>query len=104
MEGVVTTDPWVMYLVVRKDHPITTAEAMTLAGAGVVRAIDRFGEDDAWADAFRAWSVRPRKVALRAGAEELAGLHNRLDSIAVESAFGVTLLALPPRPRSQAEP
>jgi peptidyl-tRNA hydrolase len=92
-----------MYLVVRKDHAITMAEAMALAGAGSVRCADRFRDDDAWRDAFRAWSVRPRKVALRASAEEIADLHNRLDSVPVESALGVTLLALPPRRHDHSE-
>jgi peptidyl-tRNA hydrolase len=92
-----------MYMVVRKDLPITLAEGMALAGAGSVRCADRFRDDDRWRDAYRAWSVRPRKVALRATPEELADLHNRFDSISVESAFGPTLLALPPRRHDQVE-
>jgi peptidyl-tRNA hydrolase len=100
----VTADPWVMYLVVRKDVPVTVAEAMELAGAGSVRCADRFRTDPRWADAFRGWSVRPRKVALRAAPEEMDELRETLDAEPVESAHGVTLLALPPRLRSQSEP
>jgi peptidyl-tRNA hydrolase len=93
-----------MYLVVRKDLPLRLDEAMALAGAGAVRCADRFRPDPRWADAFRAWGVRPRKVALRAGEEELAELRETLDAEAVESAHGPTLLALPPRRRSESEP
>jgi peptidyl-tRNA hydrolase len=100
----VAADPWVMYLVVRKDHPLTVARAMSLAGAGVVRCADRFRGSERWAEAFRAWGVRPRKVALRADAEQIEELRATLDCEAVETEMGVTLLALPPRRRSQAEP
>jgi peptidyl-tRNA hydrolase, PTH2 family len=100
----VTADPWVQYLVVRKDHPITRAEAMALAGAGSVLCADRFRTDEHHEAAYRAWSARPRKVALRAGEAELAHLHAELDCVALESVFGLTLLALPPRLRSASEP
>jgi peptidyl-tRNA hydrolase len=100
----VTADPWVMYLVVRKDVSVTVGEAMALAGAGSVRCADRFRPAPRWADAFRAWSVRPRKVALRAAPEEMEELQETLDAEPVESAHGLTLLALPPRRRSESEP
>ena len=99
-----TSDPWVMYLVVRKDVAMTRAEAMALAGAGSVRAADRFRPDPRWAEAFRNWGVRPRKVALRAAPEEIEELRATLDAEPVETAHGVTLLALPPRRRSESEP
>src|SRR5689334_13592614 len=92
-----------MYLVVRKDHAITMAEGMALAGAGSVRCADRFRDDDHWRDAFRDWTARPRKVALRATPEEFADLSNRFDSVCLESAFGPTLLALPPRRHDRVE-
>jgi PTH2 family peptidyl-tRNA hydrolase len=100
----VTGDPWVQYFVVRKDHPITMAEGMALAGAGAVLAADRFRADPAWAERYRAWSARPRKVALRADAAQLEQLRETLDHVPVESRFGLTLLALPPRLRSASEP
>jgi peptidyl-tRNA hydrolase len=53
-----------------------------------------------YADAFGAWSVRPRKVALRASAEELDGLAARLDGVRVQD----VVLCLPPRLRSTADP
>jgi peptidyl-tRNA hydrolase len=87
-----------MYLVVRKDVPLGRGHAMALAGAGAVRCEDALA--DTWAEAFRGWSVRPRKVALRAGAEELAALAARLDGVLVDD----VLLCLPPRLRSASEP
>jgi peptidyl-tRNA hydrolase len=93
-----------MYFVVRKDHPLTLARAMALAGAGAVRCADRFRADPHWADAFAAWSPRARKVALRAGADQVEELRSSLDCEPVETELGVTLLALPPRRRSQSEP
>jgi peptidyl-tRNA hydrolase, PTH2 family len=100
----VTADPWVQYFVVRKDHPITMAEGMALAGAGAVGAADRFRADPVWAESYRSWGVRPRKVALRADAEQLEHLRDTLDHVSIESRFGLTLLALPPRLRSASEP
>jgi peptidyl-tRNA hydrolase len=93
-----------MYVVVRKDHPITTAEGMALAGAGSVRCADRYRATAEWADAFRSWGVRPRKVALRADAEQLESLRTTLACEPVESPFGITLLTFPPRLRSASEP
>jgi peptidyl-tRNA hydrolase len=90
-----------MYLVVRKDHPLSRRRAMTLAGAGVVRCAHRFRESRA--EAFAPWQERPRKVALRADAAEMDALL-QLDSEPVETELGVTLLALPPRLRSASEP
>jgi peptidyl-tRNA hydrolase len=93
-----------MYLVVRKDHPLTRARAMALAGAGAVRCWDALAGQPRWADAFAAWSPRPRKVALRADSDEMAQLLDGLDGEPVRTALGVTLLALPPRRRSAREP
>ena len=63
-------DPWVMYLVVRKDHPLTRGAAMALAGTAAVRCTDAFAANPRWSRAFAAWAPRPRKVALRAGAQD----------------------------------
>src|SRR3954470_19941681 len=72
-------DPWVMYYVVRKDAPLTLERGMALAGAGAVLCGDRFRDTERWA----AWAQRPRKVALRAGAEELDALRAQTDCVAV---------------------
>jgi peptidyl-tRNA hydrolase len=89
-----------MYLVVRKDVPLGRGQAMALAGAGAVRCDDALAAAPAWAEAFRAWAERPRKVALRASAEELEALAGRLDGVTA----GDVLLCLPPRRRSASEP
>jgi peptidyl-tRNA hydrolase len=89
-----------MYLVVRKDVPLGRGQAMATAGAGVVRCADALAAAPAWAGAFRAWAPRPRKVALRAGAGELAALAEALDGVVVDD----VLLCLPPRRRSASEP
>lgn len=99
-----TDDPWVQYLVVRKDHPLTLAGAMAIAGAGAVRCADRFRADPSWADAYAAWERRPRKVALRADAGEMELLRATADGEPVATTLGDTLLALPPRRRSAREP
>jgi peptidyl-tRNA hydrolase len=100
----VIDDPWVQYLVVRKDHPLTLAGAMAVAGAGAVRCRDRFRADPRWAEAFAAWEPRPRKVALRADAGDIERLRTTLDAEPVATTLGETLLALPPRRRSESEP
>lgn len=98
------SDPWVMYFVVRKDHPLGLAQAMVFAGAGAVRCVERFAATARWRSAFGAWRERPRKVALRADAAQMAQLARELDAITVETPLGTTLLCLPPRRRSESEP
>jgi peptidyl-tRNA hydrolase len=97
-------DPWVMYLVARKDVPLGRGQAMALAGAGAVRCADALASAPAWADAFAGWRPRPRKVALRASAEELAALGAGLDGVTVDAGGEPVLLCLPPRRRSGSEP
>lgn len=94
-------DPLIMYLVVRKDLPLSFGAAMAAAGAGAVRCVDRFGGTPEWAGHFAAWRARPRKVALRASAEELAGLAAAEDAVAVAAGEETALLALPPCRRSE---
>ena len=93
-----------MYFVVRKDHPLGLAQAMVFAGAGAVRCVERFAATARWRSAFGAWRERPRKVALRADAAQMAQLARELDAITVETPLGTTLLCLPPRRRSESEP
>jgi len=89
-------DPWVMYYVVRKDAPLSRERAMALAGAGAVLCADRFRQSNRWLPAFHSWSARPRKVALRATAEEIAHLRDSVDCVCLED----VLVALPPCLRS----
>ena len=90
-----------MYLVVRKDVPLSFGAAMALAGAGAVRCVDRFAGTPAWREQFAAWGARPRKVALRASAEELAELAAGEDAAEVAAGGATALLCLPPCRRSE---
>jgi peptidyl-tRNA hydrolase len=85
-----------MYYVVRKDVALTLQQAMALAGAAAVRCSDELRADARFADAFRGWSARPRKVALRASAEELDELRAELPGAYLEPG----LLCLPPMRKS----
>jgi peptidyl-tRNA hydrolase len=96
----VTDDPLAMYYVVRKDVPRGLADAMVLAGAAAVRCRDDFAGDPRFAPAFEAWSERPRKVALRASAEELDELRAALPGAFLEPG----LLCLPPMRKSDRPP
>jgi peptidyl-tRNA hydrolase len=89
-----------MYYVVRKDARLTLEQAMALAGAAAVRCRDDLQEDPRFADAFRGWSERPRKVALRASADELDGLRATLPGAYLEPG----LLCLPPMRKSGRPP
>jgi peptidyl-tRNA hydrolase len=90
-----------MYLVVRKDLPLSFGSAMALAGAGAVRCVDRFAPASGWADHFAVWRDRPRKVALRASADELAALAAGEDAVAVAVGDDTAVLGLPPCRRSE---
>jgi peptidyl-tRNA hydrolase len=96
----VSDDPLTMYYVVRKDVRLTLEQAMSLAGAAAVRCSDGLRGDPRFAGAFRAWSERPRKVALRASAEELDELRGELPGAFVEE----SVLCLPPMRKSDRPP
>src|SRR3954447_22158780 len=85
-------DPWVMYIVVRKDLRLDLAAAVPVAGGAVVACTRAF--EPILPGAFAAWGARPRQGALRATAEQLAAL---------EPAWrdGDRLACLPPRRRSE---
>jgi peptidyl-tRNA hydrolase len=89
-----------MYYVVRKDARLTLGRSMALAGAGAVRSSDELSGDPRFADAFRAWRKRARKVALRASADELEELRSELPGALV----GDVLLCLPPMRKSERPP
>ena len=90
------TDPRAMYYVVRKDARLWPSDAMALAGAAAVRCSDELRADPRFADAFAAWSERPRKIALRASGEEIAALREELPGAFLAD----TLLCLPPMLKS----
>jgi peptidyl-tRNA hydrolase len=96
----VTDDPYAMYYVVRKDARLTWGQSMALAGAAAVSCRERFRRDPRFEAAFDAWDERPRKVALRASADEMAEVKAELPC-AVE---GDELLCLPPMRKSERPP
>ena len=85
-----------MYYVVRKDARLWLGQAMALAGAAAVRCSDDLRADPRFADRFTAWDERPRKVALRASADEVGELREELPG----AYLAHTLLCLPPMRKS----
>ncbi len=85
-----------MYYVVRKDARLWLSQAMALAGAAAVRCSDELRGDPRFEDLFAAWDRRPRKVALRASAEEIDALREGLAGAWIED----TVLCLPPMRKS----
>jgi peptidyl-tRNA hydrolase len=96
----VTDDPYAMYYIVRKDARLTWGQSMALAGAAAVSCRSEYRHDPRFEAAFDAWDERPRKVALRASADEMAEVTAELPC-AVE---GDELLCLPPMRKSERPP
>jgi peptidyl-tRNA hydrolase len=92
-----TDDPYAMYYVVRKDARLTWGQSMAIAGAAAVACRKRFRDDERLRPAFDAWDERPRKIALRASAEEMDEIKRELPC-AVQ---GDDLLCLPPMRKSE---
>ena len=89
-------DALVMYFIVRKDVPLSLAEAMAAAGAAAARCDERFGGEERWHE-WRDSSFR--KVALRASPEELERVRSDEDCV---EAHGI--LCLPPQRMSERSP
>lgn len=95
-----TDDPYAMYYVVRKDVPLTFGQSMDVAGAAAVRCLHELGHDPRYEQAFAAWHDRARKVALRAGAEEMEQVRAETPC----AVAGDVLLCLPPMRKSERTP
>ena len=96
-------DPWVMYLVVRKDHPGSLEALLVAAAQATFDVAARFADDPRYRGAFAEWSSRSfRKVCLRANEKNwpavlaLDGGDGALDG-------AVAVRALPPRRKSERE-
>jgi peptidyl-tRNA hydrolase PTH2 len=98
------TDPFRMYLVLRRGAFSSLARAGELAGAAAVACVRELGADPAYAEAFAQWRPRPGKVCLRARNasqwEQVLGEPHALAGEAGDEA----VVALPPRRRSARGP
>jgi hypothetical protein len=87
-----------MYLVLLRGSVEALAEGAVLAGAAAVACVRAFGDDPAYAEAFAAWRERPGKVCLRARSA------SQWEAVLAEPHAGETVVALPPRRRSERGP
>lgn len=94
-------DPWVMYLVVRRERVSSLQETLIAGAVASVRCVDQWRDHPAWRDAFDAWFARSfRKVCLRANERDWARLL-AYDHGLAEAGATPAVLALPPRTKSQ---
>ena len=96
-------DPWVMYLVVRREAAVPLEALLVAAAQATYDVTARLGDDPRHRDAFAAWSSRSfRKVCLRANEKDwprVAALDGGDGAVA-----GTTVVrALPPRRKSERE-
>lgn len=96
-------DPWVMYLVVRKEHSAPLEALLAAAAQATLDATARLSGDPRYRDAFAEWSSRSfRKVCLRANEKNWPAV------VALDGGDGavdgaVVVRALPPRRKSERE-
>lgn len=94
-------DPWVMYLVARRERLPSYGETLVAGATAAVDCVRRYRDDPAWRSNFDAWLSRSfRKVCLRANEKDWARLAE------YEHGAGVVgdeprVIALPPRQKSQ---
>jgi peptidyl-tRNA hydrolase len=98
-------DPWVFYLVVRKEAGLGFGDMLAATASACVRCADRYEHDPRYAEQFAAWyAMAVRKVTLRANEREWHRLRDELDvALAAPRANVQSVAALPPRRRSQRE-
>jgi peptidyl-tRNA hydrolase len=98
-------DPLRMYLVVRRGAFDELAPAAELAGAAAVSCVRRFEHDERFAQAFAEWRPRPGKVVLRARGGQWTDALAQPHALAGDGGtYGASVIALPPRRRSQRGP
>lgn len=94
-------DPWVMYLVVRRERLPSLAELLVASATAAVRCADAWRDHPAWREGFDAWLARSfRKVCLRANEKDWAKLQG-YDQGRGHARGEPVLCALPPRTKSQ---
>jgi peptidyl-tRNA hydrolase len=98
-------DPWVLYLVVRKEAGLGFGDMLAATASACVRCADRYEQDPRYEASFRGWyQMAVRKVTLRANEREWHRLRDELD-VALAAPRGTVhaVAALPPRRRSERE-
>ena len=94
-------DPWVMYLVVRKEHSASLEGLLAAAARATFDVTARFADDPRYRDAFAEWSSRSfRKVWLRANEKHWPQV-GALDSGEGRDEGEVVVRALPPQRKSE---
>jgi len=99
-------DPYVLYLVVRRERVASFAGLLAAAAAATIRCDRTFRRDPAWSAAFDAWHTESyRKVTLRTNERDWARLLDReAHVLADDPASGEPIIAaLPVRRRSAAD-
>ncbi|MFO0626980.1 MAG: aminoacyl-tRNA hydrolase [Polyangiales bacterium] len=94
-------DPWVMYLVVRREALPSLAELLAAGAVAAVRCADQWRDHPTWREGFDAWFARSfRKVCLRASEKDWAKLQG-YDQGMGHARGQPVVCALPPRTKSQ---
>ncbi|MEZ4393884.1 MAG: peptidyl-tRNA hydrolase [Polyangiales bacterium] len=94
-------DPWVMYLVVRRERLPSLAETVCAGAVAAVDCVAGWRDDPTWREGFDAWLARSfRKVCLRANEKDWARLATYDRGVGLARAEPV-VAALPPRKKSQ---
>lgn len=94
-------DPWVMYLVVRRERLPSLGELLAASATAAVRCVDQWRDHPTWRAGFDAWLARSfRKVCLRASEKDWAKLAG-YDQGLGHARGAPVLCALPPRTKSQ---
>jgi peptidyl-tRNA hydrolase len=94
-------DPYRMYLVVRRGAFDDLETGGVLAGAAAVACVRRFAEDPDFAEAMAEWRRRPGKVTLRARGGQWDEVLSAEPFTYAGDLDGASVLALPPRRRSE---
>ncbi|HEY4094341.1 MAG TPA: peptidyl-tRNA hydrolase [Baekduia sp.] len=97
-------DPYRMFLIVKRGAFDDLETGGVLAGAAAVACLRRFGDDPEYAPAIDAWWQRPGKVTLRARGGQWDQVLQQEQLTIAGDLGGASVLALPPRRRSQAGP
>jgi peptidyl-tRNA hydrolase len=98
-------DPWVMYLVVRKDVELPGEAVLRATVQAVLGCVEEFYDDPRYAEAFQSWFERSfRKVALVADEKQWARLQAEFDCAVARNRGTAVVACLPPQLKSAQGP